>query len=52
MSRYSFSGRGFGFPVIGKVEPFLRLAENVKKVPGMSYKVDLADAPATIVFRV
>lgn len=47
-----FRGRGFGFPVIGKVEPFLRLAENVKKVPGMSYKVDLADAPATIAFRV
>lgn len=46
-----FRGRGFGFPVIGTVEPFLKLAGNVKEIRGMSYTVDLADAPATIVFR-
>ena len=46
-----YRGRGFGFPVIGKVEPFLKLAGNVKEIDGMSYTVDLADAPATIVFR-
>ncbi len=45
-----FRGRGFGFPVIGKVEPFLKFAGNVKEIEGMSYTVDLADAPATIVF--
>ena len=46
-----YSGRGFGYKVISSVEPFLKLAGNVKEVAGMSYTVDLADAPATIVFR-
>ena len=46
-----YSGKGFGYSVIASVEPFLRLAGNVKDVEGMSYTVDLADAPATIVFR-
>ena len=46
-----YRGKGFGFPVIGKVEPFLKLAGNVKEAAGMSYTVDLADAPATVVFR-
>ena len=45
-----YRGRGFGFPVIGTVEPFLKLAGNVKEIRGRSYTVDLADAPATIVF--
>lgn len=46
-----FRGRGFGFPVIGPVEPFLKLAGNVKEIRGMSYTFDPADAPATVVFR-
>ena len=46
-----YRGRGFGYDVIGPVEPFLKLAGNVKEIAGMSYTVDLADAPATIVFR-
>lgn len=46
-----FRGRGFGFPVIGKVEPFLKLAGNVKEIAGMSWEVDLSIAPATLVFR-
>ena len=46
-----YRGRGFGYDVIGTVEPFLKLAGNVKEIAGMSYAVDLADAPATIVFR-
>ena len=46
-----YRGRGFGYDVIGTVEPFLKLAGNVKEIEGMSYTVDLADAPATIVFR-
>lgn len=47
-----FRGRGFGYDVISTVEPFLKLAGNVKEIDGMSYTVDLADAPTTIVFRV
>ena len=46
-----YRGRGFGFPVIGKVEPFLKLAGNVKEIAGMSWEVDLSIAPATLVFR-
>jgi len=46
-----FRGDGFGYDVISTVEPFLKLAGNVKEIAGMSYTVDLADAPATIVFR-
>ena len=46
-----YRGRGFGYDVIGTVEPFLKLAGNVKEIAGMSYAVDLADAPATILFR-
>ena len=46
-----YRGRGFGYDVIGTVEPFLKLAGNVKEIAGMSYTVDPADAPATIVFR-
>ncbi len=46
-----YRGEGFGYDVIGPVEPFLRLAGNVREVGGMSYTVDLSDAPATIVFR-
>ncbi len=46
-----YRGKGFGFGVIGTVEPFLKLAGNVKEIAGMSYTVDLADAPATLVFR-
>ena len=46
-----YRGRGFGYDVIGTVEPFLKLAGNVKELAGMSYAVDLADAPATILFR-
>jgi L-ascorbate metabolism protein UlaG (beta-lactamase superfamily) len=46
-----YRGRGFGYDVIGPVEPFLKLAGNVKELEGMSYTVDMADAPATIVFR-
>ena len=46
-----YRGRGFGFPVITTVKPFLELAGNVKEIAGMSYTVDLADAPATIVFK-
>ena len=46
-----YRGRGFGFPVIGKVEPFLKLAGNVKELPGMSWEVDLSIATATLVFR-
>ena len=46
-----YRGRGFGFPVIGKVEPFLKLAGNVREIAGMSWEVDLSIAPATIVFR-
>lgn len=46
-----YRGRGFGYDVIGPVEPFLKLAGNVREIAGMSYTVDLADAPATIVFR-
>ena len=45
-----YRGPGFGYDVIGPVEPFLALAGNVKAVGGMSYTPDLADAPATIVF--
>ena len=37
--------------MISTVEPFLKLAGNVKEIAGMSYTVDPADAPATIVFR-
>ena len=47
-----YRGRGFGFPVIGKVEPFLKLAGNVKEIAGMSWEVDLSIAPATVVFHV
>jgi L-ascorbate metabolism protein UlaG (beta-lactamase superfamily) len=46
-----YRGRGFGFPVIGKVEPFLKLAGNVKEISGMSWELDLSIAPATVVFR-
>ncbi len=46
-----YRGDGFGYDVISTVEPFLKLAGNVKEIAGMSYTVDLADAPATIVFR-
>ena len=46
-----YRGRGFGFPVIGKVDPFLKLAGNVKEIAGMSWVVDLSIAPATVVFR-
>ena len=46
-----YRGRDFGYDVIGPAEPFLKLAGNVKEIAGMSYTVDLADAPATIVFR-
>lgn len=46
-----YRGRGFGFPVIGKVEPFLKLAGNAKEIAGMSWEVDLSIAPATIMFR-
>ena len=46
-----YRGPGFGYDVIGTVEPFLKLAGNVKELAGMSYAVDLADAPATILFR-
>ena len=46
-----YRGRGFGFPVIGKVDPFLKLAGNVKEIAGMSWEVDLSIAPATVVFR-
>ena len=46
-----FRGRGFGYDVIGTVEPFLKLAGHVRELAGMSYVVDLADAPATVVFR-
>ncbi len=46
-----YRGRGFGYDVIGPVEPFLKLAGNVREIAGMSYTVDLADAPATILFR-
>ena len=45
-----FRGSGFGYDVIGPLEPFLQLAGNVKEIDGMRYTVDLADAPATIVF--
>lgn len=45
-----YRGKGFGYGVISTVEPFLKLAGNVKRIPGMSYTVDMADAPATIVF--
>lgn len=46
-----FRGRNFGYDVISTAEPFLRLAGNVREIAGMSYTVDLSDAPATIVFR-
>ena len=46
-----YRGKGFGFPVIGRVEPFLNLAGNVKEIKGMSWEVDLSIAPATLVFR-
>ena len=46
-----FRGRGFGYPVISTVKPFLKLAGNVRETAGMCYTVDLSDAPATIVFR-
>ncbi len=46
-----YRGRGFGYAVTGTVEPFLKLAGHVKEIDGMSYTVDPADAPATIVFR-
>ena len=46
-----YRGKGFGYDVIGPVEPFLSLAGNVKKLDGMSYTVDLSDAPATVVFE-
>lgn len=45
-----YRGRGFGYDVIGPVEPFLKLAGNVKVMDGMSYTVALSDAPATVVF--
>jgi L-ascorbate metabolism protein UlaG (beta-lactamase superfamily) len=51
VSPMHYRGRGFGYDVIGTVEPFLKLAGNVKEIAGMSYAVDLADAPATILFR-
>ena len=47
-----YRGKGFGYDVIGPVESFLALAGNVKRLDGMAYTVDLADAPATIVFKV
>ena len=46
-----YRGKGFGYGVISTVEPCLKLAGNVKEIAGMSYTVDPADAPATIVFR-
>lgn len=46
-----YRGRGFGFPVIGTVKPFLKLCDNVKEVDGMSWEVDLRDAPTTVVFK-
>ena len=46
-----FRGPDFGYDVISTFEPFLKLAGNVKEIDGMSYVVDPADAPATIVFR-
>ena len=46
-----YRGADFGYDVIGPVEPFLSLAGNVKKLDGMSYTVDLSDAPATVVFE-
>ena len=46
-----YRGADFGYDVIGPVDPFLSLAGNVKKLGGMSYTVDLSDAPATVVFK-
>ena len=46
-----YRGKGFGYDVIGPVEPFLALAGNVKTIDGMRWTVDLSDAPATVVFR-
>ena len=43
--------KDFGYGVISTVEPFLKLAGHVKNIAGMSYTVDMADAPATIVFE-
>ena len=45
-----YRGADFGYDVIGPVEPFLKLAGNVKVIDGMSYTVALSDAPATVVF--
>ena len=45
-----YRGKGFGYEVIGPVEPFLELAGNVKRLGGREYEVSLSDAPATIVF--
>ena len=36
---------------IGKLEPFLRRAQKVVRLGGRSWTVDLAEAPATVVFR-
>lgn len=46
-----YRGKGFGYDVISSVEPFLKLAGNIREIGGMCYTVDLADAPATIMFR-
>ena len=46
-----YRGKGFGYKVIATVEPFLELAGNVREIAGTSWTVDLADTPATVVFR-
>ena len=46
-----YRGRGFGYAEIGKLEPFLRRAQKVVRLGGRSWTVDLAEAPATVVFR-
>lgn len=45
-----YRGAGFGYGVIGTLEPFLEKADKVVRLPGSSWEVDLAAAPATVVF--
>lgn len=46
-----YRGKGFGYDVIGPVLPFLKLAGNIRYIDGNCCEPTLADAPATIVFR-
>ena len=45
-----YRGEGFGYGVIGTLDPFLEKADKVLRVQGRSWEVDLKETGATVVF--